>query len=50
MDSEPWIEKYKPTKSSELICNTLQVQKIINWLNNFRTKDFMKSTIPVEAK
>jgi glutathione S-transferase len=23
---------------------------LINWLNNFRTKDFMKSTIPVEAK
>ena len=24
--------------------------RLINWLNNFRTKDFMKSTIPVEAK
>ena len=23
---------------------------LVNWLNNFRTKDFMKSTIPVEAK
>ena len=23
---------------------------LINWLNNFRTKDFMKSTIPVEVK
>ena len=23
---------------------------LVNWLNNFRTKDFMRSTIPVEAK
>ena len=23
---------------------------LINWLNNFRSKDFMKSTIPVEVK
>ena len=45
MDSEPWIEKYKPTKSSELICNTLQVQKIINWLNNFKNPTTPSSII-----
>lgn len=45
MNSEPWIDKYKPTKSSELICNTLQVQKIIHWLNNFNNQQSPSSVI-----
>lgn len=45
MDSEPWIEKYKPKKSSELICNTMQVKRIINWLNDFNNPTTPSSII-----
>jgi len=34
-DSKLWIEKYRPTKSTDIIGNSNAIHGIKNWLNNF---------------
>ena len=35
MNNSLWIEKYKPQKLGDIICNKGPTEKINNWVNNW---------------
>ena len=35
-NTQYWIEKYKPTKISEIVCNRKAVGNICNWLSSYK--------------
>ncbi len=38
MEFSQWVDKYRPTKSSEILSNRKAIDKIKKWLDNFRNK------------
>ena len=45
MNSQPWIEKYRPKNLSEIIGNTKTIKELKNWADSWGGKMTKKAVI-----